>query len=572
MNKLTDLDMANNLLCEHDELSEGVKKKVETYINGEYFSTSLTDKKADQVKQDMLKAIEDGSYKSGTFMTGSLKDKIAKMIEDGKEIKIKTFYVKESTESINESELSDDAANAIRDVFFSKQFDKKVPRSIIARVLKSPRWIDMYGEDAIEQAWEELRDEGYVRLIGDNWVWGLEFDEDVDGGKIIEDEDKVDRIFLVYLKGDFKEPFVTEFNNVEVAKREMKKHDMRAKAEIVTAKDPQEAINVWKEKNIVKEEETIKEMSSKRDIFISDDGALKYSVSKSYETDEWVAKAYVNGKYDEGKTIYETDRESAVGSAKYEMTRWNKLHPVVKEEETIKEGEEEYNIPDTNLFVVGFGRDINGNVGIRVKTPNERVRSLSVGDVFQGKTVRDGYWKDSKPEEVAKINAALISYVERFVKGLPLKKYGVKEEETIKEVTEYQIGSDILFRKSSEDNDWLAGKISTILANDVVLKDEKGITHIINKQFVRLAPVAPEKEDESIEESERFINKFLTEAFTSDDNKKVKIKFDPIKGDTYKINGRSAEFVTKTRDNRLCFYMFDVDALENFDADDFVDE
>lgn len=64
-----------------------------------------------------------------------------------------------------------------------------------------------------------------------------------------------------------------------------------------------------------------------RNILISDDGRFKYSISKNREWGEWVAKAYVDGKYDEGKTIYETDEEACLGSAKADMDRYNKLHP-----------------------------------------------------------------------------------------------------------------------------------------------------------------------------------------------------------------------------------------------------
>ena len=67
-------------------------------------------------------------------------------------------------------------------------------------------------------------------------------------------------------------------------------------------------------------------------ILHSDDGRFKYSVSKNRETGEWVAKAYLDGKYDEGKTIYETDKEAALASAKADMVRWNKLNSGTKTE------------------------------------------------------------------------------------------------------------------------------------------------------------------------------------------------------------------------------------------------
>lgn len=83
--------------------------------------------------------------------------------------------------------------------------------------------------------------------------------------------------------------------------------DVRKEAPML-AKNPEEPVKV----------------SIARPIFKSLDGRLKYSISKN-EDDEWVAKAYVDGKYNEPKTIYSEDKEESISNAKDGIERWNKL-------------------------------------------------------------------------------------------------------------------------------------------------------------------------------------------------------------------------------------------------------
>ena len=72
---------------------------------------------------------------------------------------------------------------------------------------------------------------------------------------ILEDEE-TKRIFLVYLKGDFKTPFVKEYNQIQSANSDQKKFDVLAKAKVIEALNPQDAINIWnKDQSIIKEDQ-----------------------------------------------------------------------------------------------------------------------------------------------------------------------------------------------------------------------------------------------------------------------------------------------------------------------------
>ncbi len=44
------------------------------------------------------------------------------------------------------------------------------------------------------------------------------------------------------------------------------------------------------------------------------------------ETNEWVVRWYVNGKYDEGKTYYTDDKQDAVNTMKHLQTIADKLN------------------------------------------------------------------------------------------------------------------------------------------------------------------------------------------------------------------------------------------------------
>ena len=74
-----------------------------------------------------------------------------------------------------------------------------------------------------------------------------------------------------------------------------------------------------------------------RPIFISDDGRLKYSVIKNMEYSEWQARAYIDGKYNEAKTIFTGDgeeyKQEAISGAQDGIKRWNALTPEQKEKD-----------------------------------------------------------------------------------------------------------------------------------------------------------------------------------------------------------------------------------------------
>jgi hypothetical protein len=66
------------------------------------------------------------------------------------------------------------AENAIRDMFFSRQYNKKIPNEDIEIMLNSPRWHSLYGEKELREAWASLIKEGFVHKQGNEWIWELE--------------------------------------------------------------------------------------------------------------------------------------------------------------------------------------------------------------------------------------------------------------------------------------------------------------------------------------------------------------------------------------------------------------
>lgn len=74
---------------------------------------------------------------------------------------------------ITENKLHD-AENAIRDMFYSGQYQGKVPDKDIKVILKpSSRWAKMYGKQNIAKAWKGLVDEEYVIKKGNVWLWAI---------------------------------------------------------------------------------------------------------------------------------------------------------------------------------------------------------------------------------------------------------------------------------------------------------------------------------------------------------------------------------------------------------------
>lgn len=66
------------------------------------------------------------------------------------------------------------AANAIRAMFWHKQYKGKVPKEDIDYILKDSRWAKTYGKGNLKKAWKSIRTElKSVELQGNTWVWLL---------------------------------------------------------------------------------------------------------------------------------------------------------------------------------------------------------------------------------------------------------------------------------------------------------------------------------------------------------------------------------------------------------------
>lgn len=84
----------------------------------------------------------------------------------------------------------------------------------------------------------------------------------------------------------------------------------------------------------VEEEEDLEEAPLKPD-FVSDDGRLAYKIVKDREWGEWLARAYLDGKYNEYKTAHESDdpegRNQVVYAAKAGIKNWNAMDDAAKD-------------------------------------------------------------------------------------------------------------------------------------------------------------------------------------------------------------------------------------------------
>ena len=76
------------------------------------------------------------------------------------------------------------ACNAIRAMFFSKQYERRVPVKDIQYILTDPVWRKAYGKDALQAAWKVLVRDGYINGEVDSqtheavYLWGIEHNDD----------------------------------------------------------------------------------------------------------------------------------------------------------------------------------------------------------------------------------------------------------------------------------------------------------------------------------------------------------------------------------------------------------
>ena len=67
------------------------------------------------------------------------------------------------------------ACNAIRDMFFSRQYDGVIPVKDMDIVNDHKDWHRIYGKEAVQEAIKTLDSEEYMNLDEkkENWLWGL---------------------------------------------------------------------------------------------------------------------------------------------------------------------------------------------------------------------------------------------------------------------------------------------------------------------------------------------------------------------------------------------------------------
>jgi hypothetical protein len=172
-------------------------------------------------------------------------------------------------------ELTDLALNAIRDLFFSKLYDKVVPDRDVQVFLRSARWNKRFGGKNLSTAWKKLVDEGYVSKIGDDWKWGIE-----ESAEIKESSEKCNWIIKV-LKG----------NGSEVESYEIKdKTEEEAKNEAkMKIKDNKDLRATFQKSDVVSEEiEESLSFSERAMRFLGEDLEMKTFI--------------VTFKHDNGKT------------------------------------------------------------------------------------------------------------------------------------------------------------------------------------------------------------------------------------------------------------------------------
>jgi hypothetical protein len=70
--------------------------------------------------------------------------------------------------------------NAIRDMFFHRTYNKRVPKKDVDIMLNSPNWNKVYGNKNLKNAWKRLVTDGYINgelntktkeII---YIWGIE--------------------------------------------------------------------------------------------------------------------------------------------------------------------------------------------------------------------------------------------------------------------------------------------------------------------------------------------------------------------------------------------------------------
>lgn len=67
------------------------------------------------------------------------------------------------------------ACNAIRDMFFSKHYNKVVPIADLEVVRNGKQWHSIFTKKGTQDAIKELIKERYINLDskGENWLWGF---------------------------------------------------------------------------------------------------------------------------------------------------------------------------------------------------------------------------------------------------------------------------------------------------------------------------------------------------------------------------------------------------------------
>ena len=67
------------------------------------------------------------------------------------------------------------ACNAIRDMFFSKQYNGIVPAKDLEVVKNGKQWHRIFTKKAVQDAIKEMIKDGYMTLDGakENWIWGF---------------------------------------------------------------------------------------------------------------------------------------------------------------------------------------------------------------------------------------------------------------------------------------------------------------------------------------------------------------------------------------------------------------
>lgn len=118
--------------------------------------------KLSELKQMIREVIIESLDVEEDFIPG--KKAFVKKIKDSKS----AGYVQEN---INEAKTVEDAENALRDMFTSKQYNGKVSVKDISIALKGDQWNRMYGLKNVKAAWKNLLDDDYVVKQGNYYIW-----------------------------------------------------------------------------------------------------------------------------------------------------------------------------------------------------------------------------------------------------------------------------------------------------------------------------------------------------------------------------------------------------------------